>query len=509
MISEDNKRIAKNTILLYVRTLFSQLLGLYTSRKVLEILGVSDYGVYNVVGGVVTMLTFLNGSMAVATSRFLTIELGRNNMKAYNKIFSMSVNIHLFLAIIVFIVAETVGLWFVNTYLNIPMERMAAANWVYQTSLVAIMLSIIQTPYSASITAHEHMNIYAYVGMMESVLKLSAVFLLLAISYDRLVFYGFMMLGVTVNSVIIYRIYCLKHFNECRYHKIWDKSLFQSMLDFTGWNMFGSVAWVLKGQGSNMLMNIFGGPLINAARGVSYQVSSAVQNLVSGFSAAVAPQLTKKYASENREALNKLLMTSSKISFVLLLFVALPVSLEISYLLDLWLVDVPQYANVFTRIILLEALCETLGSPMITSLLATGKIKWYQIVVGSVMLLNIPLSYILLKIGFPIFIPLVVSLVLTAVALILRLWFCKKQISLSVRTYVWKVLIPLGIVILLSAIFPTLVSLYMDEGFLRLLSTTITSVLFVGICSYFFGLSKNERYAMHSLVVNGLKKVIR
>lgn len=508
MVSENNKRIAKNTILLYVRTLFCQLLGLYTSRKILEILGASDFGVYNVVGGVVVMLAFLNGSMAVATSRFLTIELGRKDLKAYNKIFSMGVNIHLFLALVVFIVAETAGLWFLNSYLNIPDERMMAANCVFQTSLIAILLSIIQTPYMASITAHEHMNIYAYVSMTESVLKLGMVFLLLTISSDKLIAYGLLMLGVTINSVIIYRLYCLKHFSECKYHNSWDTKLFQSMLGFTGWNMFGTIAWALKGQGCNMLMNIFGGPIVNAARGVSYQVSSALQSLVSGFSTAVAPQLTKSYASENREALNRLLMASSKISFILLYFFALPVFLELPYLLDLWLVDVPPHVHIFTRIIILESLCETLGSPMITSLLATGKIKWYQFVVGSVMLLNIPISYALLKMGLPISIPLFVSLVLTILALILRLWFCRRQISLSVREYIYKVLMPLGAVILLSPILPTIVSAYMNEGFFRLLATVFISLISVGGCVYFLGLSNKERSLVQGLIYNKLRGVL-
>lgn len=508
MVSENNKRIAKNTILLYVRTLFCQLLSLYTSRKILEILGASDFGVYNVVGGVVVMLAFLNGSMAVATSRFLTIELGRKDLKAYNKIFSMGVNIHLFLALVVFIIAETAGLWFLNSYLNIPDDRMVAANWVFQTSLITILLSIIQTPYMASITAHEHMNIYAYVSMIESILKLGAVFLLLAISFDQLIVYGFLMLGVTINSVIIYRFYCLKHFSECKYHNSWDLGLFRSMLGFTGWNMFGTVAWTLKGQGCNMLMNIFGGPIVNAARGVSYQVSSALQSLVGGFSTAVAPQLTKNYASENREALNRLLMTSSKISFILLYILALPVFLELPYLLDLWLVNVPPYVHVFTRIIILESLCETLGSPMITTLLATGKIKWYQIVVGSVMLFNIPVSYALLKIGLPIFIPLVVSLVLTVLALMLRLWFCKRLISLSVREYVSKVLMPLGAVLLLSPLLPMIVSIHTNEGFFRLLMTVSVSLISVGACVYFLGLSSNERCLVQGLVHNKLKRVL-
>lgn len=315
MVSENSRRIARNTVLLYLRTLFSQLIALYISRKILEILGVEDYGIYNVVGGVVGMLTFLNGSMAVATQRFLTFELGRGDLKAYNRVFSMSCLIHIALALMIVIAAETIGLWFLNSYLNIPGERMTAANWVYQFSILSVFVGIIQTPYMASLTAHEHMNIYAYVGMGKSVSRLVVVFLLLFINYDHLIVYALLCLIIQLISASIYRMYAVRKFDECRFKQLWNKSLFQSMLSFTGWNLFGTIAWILKDQGTNILMNIFGGAAINAARGVSYQVSNAVQNLVSGFSTAVNPQLTKNYAAGDRSGFHRLMMTSSKISF--------------------------------------------------------------------------------------------------------------------------------------------------------------------------------------------------
>lgn len=502
MVSENNKRIAKNTMLLYVRTLFSQLLALYTSRKILEIIGVEDFGIYNVVGGVVVMLTFLNGSMGVATQRYLTIELGKNDMLAYNKIFSMACIIHIVMALLIFVAAETLGLWFLNAYLNIPSERMFAANCIYQASILVVLLGIVQTPYNASLMAHERMGVYAYVGMGESILRLLIVFLLLVISYDRLIAYAFLLLVVQLISALIYRIYCIHHFEECKFHWIWDKTLFRSMLGFTGWNLFGTIAWILKDQGNNMLMNIFGGPLINAARGVSYQVSNAVQNLVNGFGTAVNPQLTKSYASEDKKGLHKLMFSSSRISFFLLLLIALPVMIEIPYLLHLWLVEVPAYTVLFTRIILLEALFNTLSGPLITSLLATGNIKWYQIIVGSVMLLNVPVSYLLLKLGFSIEIPLIVSLVIILLSIGARLWFCKYLLSMTILAYFREVVKPVMIVFVLSSIFPIFVYETMECGFLRLIVTFIISVLSVSLCVYFLGMSKGEQSFLHAFVRN-------
>lgn len=509
MVSESNKRIARNTVLLYIRTLFSQLIALYTSRKILEILGVEDYGIYNVVGGVVGMLTFLNSSMAVATQRFLTIELGRNDLKAFGRVFSMSFIIHIALALIIVIAAETVGLWFLNTQLNIPADRMTAANWVYQVSVLSMAIGIIQVPYEASVTAYEHFDLFAYVGMGEYFLRLVIVFLLLVISYDHLIVYGLLSLGVSLLSAIIIRIYAMRTIVECHFRWKWDGSLFRSMLDFTGWNLFGTIAWLLKGQGSNILMNIFGGPAINAARGVSYQVSNAIENLVRGFSTAVNPQLTKNYASGNREGLFRLMMTSSKISFFLLLVIALPVMIEISYILRLWLVEVPAYAALFTQLVLLEALLNTYGGPMMTGLIATGKIRYYQIVVSSVLLLILPISYVFLHLGYSIATPLIVSIVAVVLSTGLRLWFCKRQLELPMRRYIYKVICPTIGVFLCSSIAPVFISRVMEIGFLRLLSVTLTSILSVSLLTYRFGLNHSERMLVCTVTNKVFHKVFK
>lgn len=506
MSVETNKIIVKNTIFLYIRTFVSMLISLYTSRKILEGLGVSDFGIYNVVGGVITMLTFLNGSMSVATQRFLTVELGKKDRGNYNRIFNMTVLIHFGLATLILIVAETVGLWFVNTYLNIPVERMTAANWVYQASVLSTILSILQTPYHASIVSHEHMHIYAYVGLGESFGKLLLVLLLMVYPYDRLIFWGFIMFFFQFLMAIIYRVYCIRKFPECKLYLKWDNSVFCSMLRFTGWNMFGTVAWLLKDQGVNVLMNMFGGPIANAARGVSCQISGAVQGLTGGFQSAVNPQLTKRYAANDSEATCRLLCESSKISYFLLFIIALPVMMEADFILKLWLVEVPPMASLFTRIILIESLFSTLGAPMVTSLMATGNIKWYQIVVGSSLLFIIPVAYIFLKVGFPIETALMVSALFILLGDGLRVIFCKRQINLSLRLFGIKVILPIVSVTVLSVILPILIHYNLSEGWGRFILSTVVSCIMVAVLICTVGLTAKERNFIITGLVSRIKK---
>lgn len=506
MSAETNKRIVKNTIFLYIRTFVSMIISLYTSRKILEALGVSDFGIQNVVGGVITMLTFLNGSMSVATQRFLSVELGRKDKSKYNRIFNMAVLIHIGLAVLVLIAAETIGLWFVNTYLNIPAGRMTAANWVYQASILSTILGILQTPYHASIISHEHMHIYAYVGLGESFGRLFLVLLLIVYPYDRLIFWGFITFFFQFLIAIIYRVYCIRQFPECKLCLKWDHSVFSSMLKFTGWNMFGTIAWLLKDQGVNILMNIFGGTVANAARGISVQVSSAVQGLTGGFQSAVNPQLTKRYAAKDTEATCRLLCESSKISYFLLFIIALPVMMEADFILKLWLVEVPPMAPLFTRIILIESLLSAMGNPMITSLMATGNIKWYQIVVGSSLLFIVPIAYIFLKVGFPIETALIVSALFILLGDVMRVIFCKKQLGLSLRQFSLKVVLPITVVTLLSVILPIFIHNHLSEGWNRLILSTVISCAIVAVLTYTIGLTTTERKFIITGIVSRIKK---
>lgn len=501
----DNKRIAKNTIALYIRTFVSMVVSLYTSRKVLEALGVEDFGIFNVVGGIITLMSFINGSMSVATQRYLTYELGKGTEGQFNKVFNIAVRIHALIAVIVLIAAETIGVWFVNTNLNIPATRIGAANWVFQATILTTVLGILQTPYNAAIISHEHMHIYAYVGLGETFAKLFIVLGLLYYPYDRLAIWGFAVFAIQLCSSLFYRIYSTKKFGNCALKRhIMDIPTAKSMLGFTGWNMFGTVAWTLKDQGASVLLNIFGGPVVNAARGVSGQVTGAVKSLVGGFQSAVNPQLTKTYAANDSVATCRLLCKSSKFSYFLLLLISVPVLLEINFLLDVWLVEVPQYASLFTRIVILEALFDTLGGPMITSLMATGNIKWYQIVVGSILLLNIPVAYVLLKQGFNIVTPLVVSLIFVILGNISRLLFCRNMLGLSIRAYFREVLLPIGIVSILTFIVPFIVFCAMSEGWGRLFACSISCLILGVVVIYYCGFTMSERLFFNNMLRNRL-----
>lgn len=505
----DNRRIAKNTLFLYIRTFVSMAISLYTSRKILEALGVENFGIMNVVGGVISLMTFINGSMSVATQRYITYELGKGHNGKFEKVFNMAVYIHAAMAILVVIAAETIGLWFVNTQLNIPEARLVAANWVYQATILMTALSIMQTPYNAAIVSHEHMHVYAYIGLSESFAKLFIVFALLVSPYDKLAVWGFALFALQLIISIFYRIYCVRKFDGCKinFHS-WDKALFSSMLGFTGWNMFGTVAWTLKDQGGSILLNIFGGPVVNAAKGVAGQVTGAARGLLSGFQTAVNPQITKTFAADDPISTCRLLCKSSKISYFLMLVVSLPLLIEIDFVLDIWLVEVPPYAALFTRLVILESLFDTLAGPMITSLMATGRIKWYQIVVGSILLLNIPITYILLKTGSHIATPLIVSIIFMLFGNMSRILFCRNMIGLSLRVYIKDVLLPIFMVSAVSVIPVATISSVFDSGWLRFFVTTSVSILSVGICVFSMGFTTSERLFLINIIRPRIARLI-
>ena len=349
-IAENNKRIAKNTLLLYGRMLLTMAISLYTSRVILKVLGVEDFGIYNVVGGIISMFAFINGGMVAATQRYITFEIGSGNTNQLKKVFSTSLQIHAIISVIIIILGETVGLWFLLEKLVIPESRMSAAIWVYQLSIVACIVNIMSIPYNADIIAHEKMSAFAYISIVEVVLKLLIVYMLVFSPLDKLIVYAVLLLVVQIAIRLIYTTYCKKHFEETSYSKCCDKSLVKEMASFAGWSFWGSLAGILYTQGLNMMLNIFFGPVVNAARAIAVQVQSAVQQFVTNFQMAINPQITKSYAKGDLNQMHNLMFRSARFSFLLLLLITLPVLLETNFLLTVWLKTVPENTFIFTQI---------------------------------------------------------------------------------------------------------------------------------------------------------------
>jgi len=501
--SQNNKRIAKNTLMLYFRMILTMLVSLYTSRVVLNTLGVEDFGIYNVVGGFVSMFGFLNSAMASATQRFLSFEIGKGDRDQLRNVFSMSVNIHFLIAFIILILAETVGLWFVNTQLIIPADRMGAAQWVYQFSILAMMVYMVSVPYNAMIIAHERMNVFAWVSIAEVSLKLFIVFMLQWFGFDKLKFYAVLTFCVSLIIRFIYGIYCSKNFKESKFRFFWDKSLFNTLVSYAGWNLWGNIAVVLKGQGVNVLLNMFFGPVVNAARGIAYQVSSAVNQFVTNFQMAMNPQIIKSYAVDDLKYMHQLIFRGAKYSFFLLFTLSLPILLETEQILRLWLKTVPEYTVIFTRLVIINVLIDCISGPLMTAAQASGKIKLYQSIVGGLLILNLPVSYLFLKLGFQPQVTIFVSISISIIALFARLKIIKGLVYLNTADYFKNVIFKIIPVIFIAVILPGFIIYLLPINFTRLLLSCIIAVTSVGLTVFFIGLSHSEQQFM----VKSLKRV--
>ena len=495
--SANSRRIAKNTGLLYVRMLLTMGISLYISRVVLDVLGIEDFGIYNVVGGIVIMFSFLNNAMSSATQRYLSFALGQKNYSELKKLFSITVNIHFFIAFVVVLLAETVGLWLLNTEINIPSDRMASANWVYQFSVLTFFVTIISVPYNAVIISHERMSIYAYVTMFEVFAKLGVVYLLQLTDFDKLAFYAVLLFIVSFIVRVFYGIYCKRNFQECTYYWVWDKKKYKELLNYASWNLFGNLAAVGFDQGINLLLNIFFGPLVNAARGIATQVGSAVTSFVSSFQMALNPQIIKSHASGNTEYMQQLISQGCRFSFYLLLIMMLPVLLNTELLLRWWLNIVPEYTVIFTKLILVHALINSISGPLMTAAQATGKIKLYQSVVGGILLLNVPISYLFLKLGYPPTVTLIVMIVISQLALFARLIILRRLINFSVSSYLKTVVLNVLAVafVSISVAYLFTKAIVLPELSHILFSFSI-SFLVVFFSIYYIGLKLDERQFM-------------
>ena len=492
MPSENTRRIAKNTVMLYIRMLLIMAVTLYTSRVVLNVLGVEDFGIYNVVGGIVVMFSFLNGAMATSTQRFLSFSLGKNDQEQVARVFSMSMTTHISIALIVLLLAETFGLWIFYRYLNIPPERMGAAQWVYQLSVLTFCISIIRVPYNAGIIAYERMSFYAYISIVEVCLKLGMVILLQYLGSDKLILYALLMALTTGIVTFIYKLYCCKTFSVCRYHYFWDKHLYKELISFSGWSLFGSAANVGVQQGINILLNVFFGVVTNAALGIANQVSSAVSQLVGNFQTAFNPALVKSYASGDYSYFVLLIFQTSRFSYFLLFIIALPLYLCMPFVLKVWLDIVPEYTVVFCRWMLVFVLIDAVSAPLWISVQAIGKIRSYQLLMSALIFLNIPLSWLLLRLGKDAEWVMQVRVGINLLTFICRIIYLQKRKVISSYLYLREVISPVVLVSVLSVPLPLWIGCNYSglKGFLLLSGV---SVILSGVAIWFLGLRKSER----------------
>lgn len=505
--SINKKRIAKNTTLLYVRMLFSMLISLYTSRVTLNVLGIEDFGIYGIVSGVIAMFAFLNAAMSGTTSRFLTFELGKNDMERLKKTFSSAMTIHILIAVIILILGETIGLWFLENKLVIPENRMHAARWVYQLSILNMMVTVIRVPYNASIIAHERMGIYAYIEILNTLLKLGIVYLLLIGGGDKLILYAGLVLLVSVVVTLIYMLYCPRLFEECKYKPVWDKSIIYPMLSFSGWDLYGNLSVVGRTQGVNILLNMFFGPLLNAANTVAIQVQGAVMAFAHNIVIAVRPQIVKSYAAGHYNDTRSLVINTSKLTYLLLLIVSLPLMLEMDFVLRLWLKNVPDYASIFCVFTLMFNLFATMSMVVLSAIHATGHIKRPSLINGTLYLSIIPITYIAFKLNGTPEIPYICSVLSVFLGMLSNAYTLKLYLpQFSVREFAVKVLaICLGISLIAFGL-SYCVKCNMEEGFLRFIMVFLTSAVSIVILGYYIAMNRAMRKMVKSKVLSFLKR---
>lgn len=500
----NNKRIAKNTLMLYIRMLLSVVVSLYTSRVVLEVLGVEDYGIYGVVSGVVAMFSFLNASMSGATSRFLTFEMGRGDELRLRDTFSSALIIHIGIAVVVFILAETVGLWFLCNKLVIPDGRMLAAHWVYQCSVISAMLAITQVPYNALIIAHERMGVYAYIEILNVVLKLLIVYLLAIGDFDKLKLYAVLVLAVSVLVMSIYRIYCMRNFSESHFRFVWKKEIFKPMLCFTGWDFYGNMCVTARVQGTNFLINTFFGVVANAASSIATTVNGIISGFASNIITAFRPRIIKSYSQQSWDEMQSMMNNAVKFSILLLFMLAIPILFEASYVITLWLGQVPQYVVSFVRLTLIINCFGIINSVIVIGIHATGDIKRISFFTGTLFLLAIPVSFLFLKLGCDVVSVYIVNLFSNISIVLLNLWILKKQIcEIKILPIIRVIIVSLLVVTLIMVV---LLSIYkgMQEGFCRLVIIMFVDVVLLLFLTYFIVLNREQKRFVKNCILSKL-----
>lgn len=515
--AENNKRIAKNTGMLYVRMLLIMIVSLYTSRVVLKALGVEDFGIYNAVGGFISMFAIISSSLTTAISRYLTFEMGKTkeittdgNAGRLQVIFSTSVIIQLLIGVIIIVLCETVGLWFLNTEMSIPSNRLFAANVVYQCSVVTFFVNLVSVPYNALIVAHERMSVFAYIGIFQAFGLLTIAFLIKMVDSDALINYAVLIALLAIIIRIIYGVYCGKSFPESKFKWVFDKRLLKEIFGFAGWNFIGASSGVLRTQGVNVLINIFCGPAVNAARGLAVQVNTAVSQFVGNFTTALNPQITKSYAANDHRYSFSLVFQGTRFSLYLMIFLSLPIIFETPTILHVWLHDVPVHTVMFVRLVLVYAMIEGLSGTMTTLMLATGRIRNYQLIVGGLQLLHFPIAYVVLKLGFEPEWTYVCAMFVALLCLAARLYMLRSICYFPISDFLHKVLWNVLAVAVSASILPFLyVKFFRGDGFYSFLISIILCVLSVLLSIAIVGCSGAERVMILGKVKNVIQHKIR
>ena len=510
----DKKQIAKNTLFLYVRMFLILIVGLFTSRVVLATLGENDYGVYNVVGGVVTLFTVFTGSLSSAITRFITYELGKGDEDKLKLIFSSSVIIQAGIGIVIALAAETAGIWFISNKMTIDPERIRAATWVLHFSVITFVVNLISIPYNALIIAHERMSAFAYIGIFEALGKLAVAVAITFSVPDKLVTYSFLLCVVATLVRIIYGAYCKKHFPESRTRIRFDRTVLKQMTGFAGWNFIGASSAVLRDQGGNILLNVFGTTALNAASGIATQINGAVNSFVNNFMKALSPQITKSYACGQWKDMMGLIYQGTRFSYYLLLVLSLPILFNTSYILELWLVEVPDHSAAFVRLILLFSMHETISSPLITAMLATGNIRNYQLIVGGLQLMNLPVAYVLLRLGAVPETVYVVAICISIACFIARIILLRKMIGLDAGDFLIKVYLNIIYVTAASVILPMSFMKLMSESIIPLnvhthagaLANCALCVLSAVLAIWLAGLKKDEKKRFRAAIRSRLSR---
>lgn len=508
MSNANNKRIAKNTLLLYVRMLFMMFIGLYTSRVILDKLGEVDFGIYNVVGGFVTMFTIISGAMTTATQRFLSFEIGKGENGNVKSIFSTMIYIHLFLALVILILGEVLGVWFLNTHMNFPMDRYGAANWVFQLSLLVFMLNVINVPYNGALIAYEKMSAFAYFSIFDAVFKLLICYVITLTPFDKLIVYAVLMAIIQILLLALYFLYCRVKFKDCRFTGKFNRTYGKNVGSFVGWNLIGSLAGVAKEQGVNVVLNMFFGPAVNAARGVAYQVLSKLNGFVTNFQMALNPQIIKNYASGERESMYKLVFRGAKMSYLLLLTLSLPVIIEAPLILNIWLKEVPNYTVIFLQIAIFTSMLNALSNPLIVSMHASGKVRDYQIVVGLLSLLTLPFVYFAFKMGAAPYVAMIIAFIIELACHFARLYMLVRSMEFPMWRFVKDVTLRVFVITIVSMVLPILAYNYINITAIRFICVCILCLLSTIVFGFYLGFNHEDRKTIKIKVISVINQKI-